>query len=84
MNRLPDPRFTTSYGTDYRGLAFHEQNTYLVSPLATEKFCAPGYQPQRPNKGKKLLINNFYFHPSLQYGGPNWAQVVYTPMPTDN
>lgn len=83
MCELPDPRFTTHYADDYRGVLFHRQcNLYLPSSVH-EKWCEPGYQPKRLDKGVALTVNDYPFH-SIQYGGSRWPSVVYTNLITDN
>jgi hypothetical protein len=80
---LPDPRFTTNYADDYRGVLFHRQRNMYLPATVKEKWCEPGYQPVRPDKGVKLLINDYTLH-SIQYGGSRWPSVVHTDMVTDN
>ena len=54
---LPDPRFTTQYAADYKGVLFHrlgnscfsppENNKMYLPPIAREVWCEPGYQQKR-------------------------------------
>jgi hypothetical protein len=88
MAGLPDPRFTTVHTSDYKGPLFNEgldsgTRKFYLPATVNEVWCRPGYQPKRPDKGVKLTVNDYPFHP-IQYGGPNWAQVVHTPFKTDN
>lgn len=85
---LPDPRFTTEYRSDHKGELFwkkasRQQSTVSIPAFALEKWCEPGYQPQRPNKGVKLTVNDYPFH-NIQYGGGLWPEVVYTDLDTPN
>lgn len=84
---LPDPRFTTNYRSNYKGELFWRDSktpqTLYIPAFALEQWCEPGYQPQRPNKGVKLTVNDYPFHP-IQYGGGLWPTVVYTPFKTPN
>jgi len=90
---LPDPRYTTTYAATYTPPGsrwFHERtpdkngkvNFYL--PASTEEtWCRPGYQPKREDKGYKLTVNDYPFHP-IFHGGSLWPTVVHTPYHTDN
>lgn len=80
---LPDPRFTTYYAEDYRGVLFHRQRCMYLPSSVYEKWCEPGYQPKRPDKGFALTVNDYPFHP-IQYGGSRWPVVVHTDLITDN
>ena len=86
MAVLPDPRFNTTYRVDFKGTPYytHQRSGYIVMPsFVYEKWCRPGYQPVRPDKGYDLTVNDYTFH-NIQYGGSLWPTVVYTDMPDDN
>ena len=86
MTTLPDPRFSTVYADDYKGVLFYNQpcpQNFLMPASAYEKWCEPGYQPKRPDKGVALTVNDYPFHP-IQYGGSRWPLVVYTNLVDDN
>ncbi|HMP28156.1 MAG TPA: hypothetical protein PKD85_01065 [Saprospiraceae bacterium] len=85
---LPDPRFETLYSSNYKGPLFwknasQQPSTVSIPSFALEKWCEPGYQPTRPNKGVKLTVNDYPFH-NIQYGGGLWPTVVYTDLDTPN
>ena len=82
---LQDPRYTTSYAYQYRGPLFHRQDDcnnilphFLLPASTMEKWCRPGYQPERPNKGSLLLINYYPYHP-IEYD-KTWSSEVYSPL----
>jgi hypothetical protein len=81
MTFLPDPRFTTAHTSDAK--YNHHPQVFYLPPTVEEKWCRPGYQPKRPDKGFDLTVNDYPFHP-IQYGGANWSQVVHTPFHTNN
>jgi len=80
---LPDPRFTTTHTSNYKGRLYQYGDRMQLPATVAETWCAPGYQPKRPDKGIQLTVNDYPFHP-IQYGGPKWAEVVHTPFQTDN
>lgn len=79
----PDPRFTTDYSDNYKGELFFRQRRFLLPVSTQEKFCNPGYQPKREDKGYALTVNDYPFH-DIHYGGPMWSQYVHTPFKTWN
>jgi hypothetical protein len=83
MSILPDPRFSTLYNAEYKGLLFQRQNTLFVPAFALEKWCEPGYQPKKPDKGFSLTVNDYTFH-NINYGGGMWPTVVHTPFKSPN
>lgn len=80
---LPDPRFQTVYAADYRGVLYHRQRRMRIPLVTKERWCEPGYQPKRLDKGVMLTVNDYPFH-YIHYGGPNWSKVVYTDEPDYN
>lgn len=80
---LPDPRYITNYSDNYKGPLFFRQNKFYMPAAAYEKYCNPGYQPTRKDKGYSLTVNDYPFH-DIQYGGPMWSKYVHTPFKTEN
>lgn len=83
MASLRDPRFTTEYNSDFIGHRFEHCDKFYLPAYAIEKWCEPGYQPVRENKGYDLTVNDYPFH-EIHYGGPEWAKFVYTNKPDRN
>ena len=74
---LMDPRWNTDYAYEYKGPLFQDgKSTFLLPQTINEKWCRPGYQPKRPDKGIDLLITNYYFHQNRY--GDSWKNVTYT------
>ena len=80
-----DPRFTTQYAADYSGTWMYEREKrgdlkFILPASVTEKWCEPGYQPKRPNKGIALTMNDYPFH-YVQHTTARglWGNYVYPP-----
>ena len=73
-----DPRWNTNYEYAYTGPLFQERKDrlFFLPASVNERWCRPGYQPERPNKGIALLINANAYHQN-QYG-PSWQRASYT------
>jgi hypothetical protein len=80
MAYLPDPRYTTTYGEDFKGKRFHHCDKFLMPASAYEKICYPGYQPVRPDKGYQLQVNDYPFDP-IHYSGVQWSKYTYVYPP---
>lgn len=69
-----DPRFTTMYEGNYT----MKKSNMTIPRFSIEKWCEPGYQEKRPNKGYVLTVNDYPFNKSLKYSGGIWDKYVYT------
>lgn len=81
--KMTDPRFTTERASDFSGSYYNRNMQFLLPAAAMEKWCEPGYQPKREDKGYVVAVNNYPFH-NIHYGGSRWPEVVVTPFTTDN
>lgn len=78
---LPDPRYTTDYAYTPKCTYFHDlekegKATFYLPASVNERWCRPGYQPKRPDKGIALTINDYYWHQNRY--GDSWSNVAYT------
>jgi hypothetical protein len=73
-----DPRWNTDYAYDYKGPLFFRQDIFQLPATVNEKWCKPGYQPMRPDKGIKLVLNDYYYHKNRY--GKTWDKVAYTSL----
>lgn len=79
---MMDPRFTTNYSDNFQGTFSFRSNKFYMPAGVNEKWCEPGYQPKRQDKGFSLTINDYPF--TYNYYGPSWANYVHTPFKTPN
>jgi hypothetical protein len=80
---MQDPRFLTQYSDNSQGPFFFRQNTFLLPASTQEVWAECGYQKKREPKGFDLTVND-YSRDRINYGGPQWDQVVHTPFKTYN
>lgn len=76
---MQDPRFNTDYVVDHPGKYYSSTTNgqvFFLPASVLEIWCRPGYQPQLPNKGIDLEINNYYYH-QFRYG-KSWSKVADT------
>ena len=86
---MGDPRFTTTYLADFRGVPYAPVPwaRKTLPALVQEKWCRPGYQAVRPDKGVMLYVNDYPPGPdgnAIQYGGSLWPEYVYTDLISNN
>jgi hypothetical protein len=88
-----DGRFYTEYSADWTppyyqdtALQGNKEKPLILPRYALKKEgCGPcqdrqpGYQPQRPDKGYKLLVNDLPYH-DIAYTSQGWTPYVVNPI----